>query len=111
MEADEYTSGNILYTNRHSLSTTDGVNSQSLAGNATVRGYKEGRAHSALFRTITGFTQISPKRIIIVDKENHCLRMLEYPTYPVDVPLTSVFSGQCQVFGMCDQLSTHIPGL
>ena len=99
MEADEYTPGNILYTNRHSLSTTDGVNSQILAGNATVRGYKEGQAQSALFRTITGFTQISPKRIIIVDKENHCLRLLEYPTYPVVVPLTSVFSGQCQRSG------------
>ena len=99
MEADEYSPGNILYTNRHSLSTTDGVNSQILAGNATVRGYKEGRAQSALFRTITGFTQISPKRIIIVDKENHCLRLLEYPTYPVFVPLTFVFSGQCQRSG------------
>lgn len=95
MEEDLSRPGHILYTNRHSLSTTDGQDNFTITGNTTQRGYKEGSRSRALFREITGFTQVSKDVVIAVDKDNHCLRRINMTTYGH----TSTFSGQCQRSG------------
>ena len=44
----------------------------------------------ARFSTITGFTQISEKLVVVADSNNYCMRLIDRTTND-----TSEFSGQC----------------
>ena len=48
----------------------------------------------ARFFSISGFTQLSGKRDVVADHDNHCLRLIDRTTNS-----TSVFSGQCESQG------------
>ena len=97
MEPDLYRSGYIIYTDEHSLKSTDGVTSELIAGNTTEQGYRKGKGRAARFRYFHGFKQISPKEVIAADNNNHCLRRIHR-----DTGLTTTFSGVCTSPGYQD---------
>ena len=97
MELDSYQPGNIIYTDKHSLKTTDGVTAATIAGHQTQSGYKDADRESARFDYITGFKGITAKILIAVDQYNHCLRRIHR-----DTGLTTTFSGVCKSSGYQD---------
>lgn len=93
-----YRPGNIIYTDKRSLKSTDGTSSTAIAGlNPKASGYQDGSRAEALFGEITGFTQITHKHVVVVDQTNHCLRVIDR-----DTGITSTFSGQCETAGYTD---------
>ena len=96
MEPDSYQPGNIIYTDNHSLKTTDGVTTAIIAGHPTQSGYKDANGENARFQRITGFIGIAAKILIAADY-NHCLRRIHR-----DTGLTTTFSGMCTSPGYQD---------
>lgn len=95
LEMDEYYPGSVIYTDDHSVMTSDGVTSTTVAGNATEEGYLEGHGSEARFRNVFGFTQLTlEKEVIVADTWNHCLRKVNR-----DSTATSVWTGQCEKAG------------
>ena len=76
IEADQYVPGNILFSDRHALKTTDGTTTWLIAGSSSS-GYSTSSGSSARFNYITGFHQVSATRVFLVDHRNHCMRMLD----------------------------------
>ena len=97
MELDHYRPGYLVYTDKHALMTSDGTTTHLIAGNSTQGGYREGVGAEARFFYIRGFAQISDKHVVVVDRYNHCLRLIDRTTNN-----TSVFSGQCESYGYED---------
>ena len=97
MELDRYRPGSIIFTDAHTLETSDGTKTHLIAGNPTQSGYREGVGAEAWFRYITGFTQISEKLVVVADSSNHCMRLIDRTTRT-----TSVLSGQCESRGYMD---------
>ena len=97
MEVDQYRPGHIIFTDYRSLKTTDGTSVRLIAGKTQVFGYKEGVRDRAVFNDIYGFTQIASNRVVVADRYNHCLRLIDRKT-----DSTSVLSGQCKSAGYHD---------
>ena len=97
MELDSYQPGNIIYTDKHSLKTTDGVTAAIIAGHPTQSGYKDAVRENSRFQYITGFIGITAKILLAVDHDNHCLRRIHR-----DTGLTTTFSGVCTSSGYQD---------
>ena len=97
MELDLYQPGNIIYTDKYSLKTTDGVTAAIIAGHPTQGGYKDANGENARFQSITGFIGITAKILIAVDCYNDCLRRIRR-----DTGLTTTFSGVCTSYGYQD---------
>ena len=76
IEPDQYVPGNILFSDAHSLKTTDGTTTSLIAGSSSS-GYSTSSGSSARFRDITGFHQVTSTRVFLVDTGNHCMRMLD----------------------------------
>ena len=96
MEFDQYQPGNIIYTDRHSLVTSDGQTSEIVAGNRVSSGYREGQYTDARFDDIKGFIQLSSRFIVAVDYSNHCLKMIKRKQGQARV---DSFSGACKKSG------------
>lgn len=77
MEMDLQIPGNVLFSTRTSLLTTDGTTTQLVFGSSNEPGYANGNAKSARFDYLIGFHQASPSFIIGVDLGNNCLRQLD----------------------------------
>ena len=97
MELDHYRPGYLVYTDKHALMTSDGTTTHLIAGSSTQGGYREGVGAEARFYYIRGFAQISEKLLVVVDRYNHCLRLIDRSTNQ-----TSVFSGLCESRGYED---------
>ena len=97
MEFDSYKPGNIIYTDQNSLKTTDGVTTAIIAGHPTQSGYKDAEGENSMFQRITGFIGITVKILIVVDRNNYCLRRINR-----DTGLTTTFSGVCTSPGYRD---------
>ena len=97
MELDRYRPGFLLYADLKALMTGDGTTTHLIAGHSTQGGYREGVGAEARFFYIRGFAQISDKHVVVVDRYNHCLRLIDRTTNN-----TSVFSGQCESYGYED---------
>lgn len=97
MEMDEYIDGSILFSDPVSLTTTDGNTSQIVAGGLLGRAYREGVGKAATFYGISGFHQVSSRKVIVADMSNHCLRLVDRLTGQ-----TSPFSGSCTKGGYAD---------
>ena len=87
----------LIYTDKHSLKTTDGKISEIIAGNTNQHGYKEGAAGEGRFYYIQGFTQISNSTILASSTNEGCIRQIDRVS-----GMTSVFVGQCQSTGYQD---------
>ena len=61
--------------------------------------YAEGRGTAARFNFIIDLDFLSPTELICVDKNNHCLRHVDFALSP---PETSTFAGSCTTFGNAD---------
>ena len=70
MDFDQYKPGFIIYTDFHSLKTSDGTTTHVIAGGK--KGYKEGVGTKAKSKTVTRFVWLSGTRLVVVDSHNHC---------------------------------------
>ena len=61
--------------------------------------YAEGRGTAARFNFIIDLDFLSPTELICVDKNNHCLRHVDFALSPSE---TSTFAGSCTTFGNAD---------
>lgn len=94
IEADLSIPGNLLYSDRHALRTTDGNITTTIAGSESESGYLEGIGSAARFNYVTGFAQISTYLMVLVDNGNNCLRFVNRITTQ-----TYQFAGNCSNWG------------
>ena len=59
--------------------------------------YAEGSGSAAKLNKIRSLAFLSPTKLIIADKDNHCLRLIEFATNP---PSTTRFAGTCETSGL-----------
>ena len=79
------------------METTDGNDTNNIAGIATQYGYVEGVGTEARFYFISSFLQLSTNRVLITDQANHCVRSLDRTTNG-----TMTFVGSCTNYGNKD---------
>ena len=58
--------------------------------------YAEGSGSAAKFNKIRSSAFLSPTKLIIADRDNHCLRLIEFATNP---PSATRFAGTCETSG------------
>lgn len=97
MEVDLYEHGNILFSDGHSLKTTDGNVTMNVAGSATEAGYAEGEADTARFHAITGFHQITKTEVIVINWGKNCLMKVYRSS-----KLAMTYAGKCTEYGFSD---------
>ena len=97
MEADLWLPGYIIFTDQHSIKTTNGAHEKVIAGDPTHSSYLEHVGKSSRFSWIHGFTQISKNYMIVADRDNYCLRRIVRRTLQ-----TFPFSGKCKRAGYSD---------
>lgn len=101
MDRDQYIEGNLLFSDLHSLKTTDGRTTQIIAGDDLINGgYREASGRKARFRYITAFCQISKTTVVVNDNGNHCLRLIDRPSGQ-----TRTLSGSCTRAGYKDGIN------
>ena len=94
--------GNIL------LAQDNQLNSWNLSDKKTTRvvgstyGYQEGIGAGALFRWISGFTQISHTEVVVIDSDSRCLRNVNRITLQ-----TEQLVGQCESSGYIDGVGNN----
>ena len=85
----------ILFSEGHSLKLlTADHEVQSIVGNASKRGYREGWGMYAEFIHITGFAQVAHEQVVVADYENHCLRWVD-----IKGRTSKRYAGTCTKFG------------
>jgi len=94
MEEDEYIPGNILFADRYSLRTTNGISVSTIAGSPTSSGYSTSSGTSGRFGNIFGFYQKNRTHVIVADYGNACLRMIDRTNGH-----NSQFAGTCRSSG------------
>ena len=77
MEPDLFIKGNILYTDRCALKTTDGVPSTTIAGHRTTCYHHFAAGLLARFSSLLGFRQVSPSEVVVADYRQHCLKIID----------------------------------
>lgn len=82
MEMDLYKPGNILFSTRSALKTTDGKTEEIILGSDTEYGFADGIGKSVRFNQLYGFHQISNYTILGVDRDNNCIRKLDRKLKP-----------------------------
>ena len=90
MEPDLFIKGNVLYTDKCALKTTDGVTSNTIAGHSTSCNHHFAPGLLARFQYLKGFRQISPSEVVVVDQLQHCLKLIDRSTLQV-----SLYAGYC----------------
>ena len=92
MEKDRFVNGNILYIESHAVKTINLSTNESwlIAGNATDRGYRNGKGNFVRFHAPFSFHQRSSTEVIIFDSMNSCIRILSRLTN-----LTMPLAGLC----------------
>ncbi|KAF6033450.1 hypothetical protein EB796_008239 [Bugula neritina] len=94
MKKDEYIPGNILFTDMHSLRTTNGISVSTIAGSPTSSGYSTSAGTSGRFNHLYGFYQKNRTHVIVADFGNACLRMVDRTNGHI-----SQFAGTCRSAG------------
>ena len=100
IENDLYLPGNLLFADGGALKTSLYGETWTVAGFFAHDGYVEGVWQAARFSWITGFIQLSASKVLVVDKWNHCLRVVNRITNS-----TSNFAGGCPSSGYIDGCS------
>ena len=90
IEPDDHIRGNILFSDKCSLKTTDGIVTTTIVGDALKCDYVEGVGTEARFSAILGFLQISKTQVVVADYDFYCLRMIDRNTLR-----TSPYLGSC----------------
>jgi len=83
MKKDEYIPGNILFTDMHSLRTTNGISVSTIAGSPTSSGYSTSAGTSGRFNHLYGFYQKNRTHVIVADFGNACLSIFHSLLEPV----------------------------
>lgn len=99
MEPDLYIPGNVIYTDHCALKTTDGITSSIVSGYATCYNHKWA-GDITRFWHLTGFRQISPSKVVVVDYLKHCLKLIDRVTLQV-----SRYAGVCDSGGYAEGTS------
>lgn len=103
IERDDLFDGNLIFSDGNSMKTTDGNTTVTIAGLATKNGYAEGIGAAALFNWVSGFYQLSRRRVLVADRDNHCVRLVDRLTLQ-----TSTYVGECTVRGYTDGLQARL---
>lgn len=102
IEEDKKNTGQLIIATFQSLGTLQSDKRlETFVGNSRS-GYREGQGLSAKFNLITSFHQVNSSHIIVVDKRNHCLRLVNRTTNS-----TSSFAGRCGSDGFNDGEGTE----
>lgn len=80
MEADEFKTGQLIFSDGNSLKTTDGVSTWTIAGHARRWGSSDGVGSAARFVSITSFCQINATDVAVVDSNKAYLRRVDRST-------------------------------
>ena len=90
IEIDAADKSRFLFADGNALryNTPDG-SIKTVVGSPAEFGYKAGRP--AMFNSITGFVQMSASEVIVVDRNNHCLRQVDRNT-----TIVRPYVGRCQ---------------
>lgn len=102
IEEDLLDSNTLLFTDGSSLKSTNGSMTTTLVGEAGKLDYKEGNGTDAEFYFITDFVQWNATTIVLVDINNHCLRVADRMRYE-----TSTLVGMCERPGFKDGAGTE----
>jgi len=94
MEKDAYIPGNVIFTDRNALRTTNGASVSTIAGSPSRGGYSNSPGTSALFGALYGLYQKNRTHVIVADYNNACLRMVDRTNGHI-----SQFAGTCQTRG------------
>ena len=89
--------GNILYCDHFTIKTTDGTQSVLLAGVESTTGYTNGAGETAKFNKIASFVQLNSSHVVIADRRNSCIRLLDRTDNTV-----SDYAGRCHAYGYLD---------
>lgn len=100
MDLDQYIDGNVLFSDTNALKTGGSRATQTIAGQAKEKGYREGVGVAARFGQLSGFYQINNRKVIVADFYNHCLRQVDRRTGQ-----TMLFAGTCTKAGYADGTS------
>lgn len=65
-----------------------------VVGDSSSHSYREGTGRQAEFDRITGFAQINITHVLVVDSNNHCIRMVDR-----EMGKTTQFAGTCGLAG------------
>ena len=90
IEPDLFINGNILYIDYCALKTTDGMTSTTIAGHSTTCYHHFAVGLLARFQELRGFRQISPSEVVVADRNQHCLKIIDRTTLQV-----SRYAGYC----------------
>lgn len=102
MEKDLSREGFIMFSDGASLETTNGKTTYKIVGVADQTGYMEGVGRAARFGWITGFAQLNETHVMIVDSQNHCLRIVDRR-----INTSGKFVGECGTSGYLNGLSAY----
>jgi len=91
---DLHRPGKILFIDKCSVCSTDGVSIQTMAGSANNCTFAENDNQEARFQVMHGFVQRNASQLIVADTGNHCLRLVDRISN-----LTTGFVGTCQSRG------------
>ena len=94
MEPDLHVKGNILYSDKCALKTTDGITSTTIAGHATTCYHHLGVGVLACFNFVSGFRQVSPSKVVVSNFFNYCLKLIDRITLQV-----TRYAGYCGSMG------------
>lgn len=101
MATDNYLPGNILFSDVHTLKTTDRNSVTLIVG--SLEGYEDGVGNVAEFNWITGFYQLNKTHVLLSDSVNCCLRLVNRLTNE-----TSSYVGNCTNRGYEDGVGISV---
>ena len=104
IENDLHLPGNILFADGGALKTSLYGETWTVVGFFAHDGYVEGVWQAARFSWITGFFQLSAFEVLVVDKWNHCLRVVNRITNS-----TSYFAGSARVLATSTDIQLCFP--
>lgn len=96
LEEDQFLPNHILYTDNNSVKTlnTKTLEQQNIVGDDSTRGYLEESGSAARFHGPTSFYQTNVSHFILLDSNNHCVRVVSRLTNQ-----TARLAGICTVRG------------
>ena len=90
--------GESLVLGNHIIGEMEENSWNPIAGSATESGYYNGGANTTRFNSPSSFVQLDEAKIVIADRDNHCLRLLSRESEI----MTTTFSGECESSGLVD---------
>lgn len=99
---DPFITGNILFIDQSCIKSTDGSNTIIIAGASDIDGFQNGDRKTARFNKPQGFVLLNSTTVVILDTNNHCLRLLNRLSSRV-----TTIAGACTTSGYLNGIGTQ----